>query len=261
MSQTAYPLNMPIGIEGQLSDSGPHDVLTYNNPSQAIPAGRALEKISGDANGVQLPDDGSANIVGLSLRDRAQESAASPVQSAIPVLRKGRILVAVEENVTPESTPHYRYGTKQQQTLIDFSANFVTGNSISLKIRRSILGQFVQEHTVGPVAFSVDHATTAAALDAAIEAVTGASSVATAGNDFTVTAATDVELEIFDVLVTGGASQATATVTETVVARLSTDRGSIRASVDSSTAAPLTGAKFLTAANAGGLAVLDVNLP
>lgn len=261
MSQNSYPLNMPIGIAGQLADNGPHDVLTYNNPLQAIPAGRALEKISGDANGVQLPDDGSANIVGLSLRDRAQEGAAYEPKSAVAVLRKGRILVAVEEAVTPESAPHYRYGTKAQQVLIDFSANFVTGNSISLKIRRSVLGEFVQEHTVGPVAFNTDHATTAAALETAIEAVTGVQGVAVSGNDFTVTAQTDVELEIFDVLVTGGASQATATVTETVKARLSSDLGSIRASVDGSTAAALTGAKFLTAAAAGGLAVLDVNLP
>jgi hypothetical protein len=176
MSQTSYPMNQPIGIEGQLADTGPTDILTYNNPSVEIPFGRAMEKISGDANGVQLPDDGSANIVGMSVRDMSQAGDKYALNSAIAV------------------------------------------NGV--------------------------HADTAVS-----------------GNNFTVVSDPDVTLEISDVLVTLGASQATATVTETVEAKFTTDRGSIRASTDGSTAAAFAGTKFLTSAGADELAVLDVNLP
>ncbi|HCU25446.1 MAG TPA: hypothetical protein DF383_10555 [Deltaproteobacteria bacterium] len=252
MSQTAYPLTQPIGVNGQLADTGFHDVLTYNNPSVVIPFGRLLEKISGDANGVQLPDDGSANIVGVSLRDISREGTNYPLQSPVAVLRKGRMLVEVEEAVTPDSVPHYRFDGKKQQILIDFSGDFVASNTINLNVNGSPISQ---------VTFSADQATTAGLLKAAIEAMPGVDVVNVSGNDFTVVSEMDAALEITGVVVTGGASQATATVTQTVAGVPTSDRGKLRASTDSGTAAPASGMKFLTEASAGELAVLDVNIP
>lgn len=95
-----------------------------------------------------------------------------------------------------------------QVQLLDFDVDFVLGNIINLN---------VDGVAIGPIPFNTDHATTAADLEAALEATAGISTVVVAGNNFTITAAiAGVPVEITDVIVTGGATQPVGTLTVTV---------------------------------------------
>jgi len=95
-----------------------------------------------------------------------------------------------------------------QVQLLDFSVDFITGNVINLK---------VDGVAMTPVTFTTDQATTAAALKAALEAFDSIGTVVVAGNNFTIPAAlAGVPFEITNIAVTGGASQPTFTLTETI---------------------------------------------
>ena len=259
--QLNYSNDPLIGAEGGLADSGNNDILTYNNPVQAIPAGRALFKIIGDDDGVKLPDaDAVARVVGVAVRTIAMESDADgnivyPPKSAISGIRKGRIYVKVEEAVTPDDAVFVRFGGKQQVQTITFSIDFVALNKINMKIN----GEPIAE-----VTFDTDQATTMGLLDAAITAMEGVAGVTTLGKVVTITSEQDVDIDITDVLVTLGATQPTSIVAETVVGRSLADRGSFRKTADSGTAFELLNAKWTNTgagALAGDIAVLDINLP
>lgn len=259
--QLNYSNDPLIGAEGGLADSGNNDILTYNNPVIAIPAGRALFKIIGDDDGVKLPDlDAAARVVGVAVRTLAMEVDADgnivyPPKSAISGIRKGRIYVKVEEAVTPDDAVFVRFDGKAQVQTITFSADFVALNKINMKIN----GEPISE-----VTFDTNQATTMTALDAAITAMEGVANVVTAGDVVTITSEQDVTLAITDILVTLGVSQPTSIVAETVVGRPLSDRGLFRKTADSGTAFSLPNAKWTnTGAGvlAGDIAVLDINLP
>lgn len=91
--------------------------------------------------------------------------------------------------------------------LLDFDADFVTGNVINLD---------VDGVAIGPINFTTDHATTAGLLEAALEATASIGAVTVAGNNLTINAAAaGIPFEITNVVVTGGASQPVGTLTTT----------------------------------------------
>lgn len=92
---------------------------------------------------------------------------------------------------------------------INFSANFVTGNVINLNINGS---------PISPVTFITDQAATMGNLLAEIENNTDVASAINVGNLVTVEFNLGASASIDGVLVTGGASQATAIVTEVTAA-------------------------------------------
>jgi hypothetical protein len=95
-----------------------------------------------------------------------------------------------------------------QVQVLDFSDDFITGNVIDLEVNNVAMPS---------VTFDTDHATTAAALEAALEAFDVIGDVVVAGNNFTINAAAaGIPFEITNVAVTGGASQPTSTLTTTV---------------------------------------------
>lgn len=252
--QTDYN-DPPIAYAGMLADSGNNDILTYNNPSMAVPFGRALLKIVGDDDGVKLPDaDAVARFLAVSVYDAVQnEDGAYPEKSAISGIRKGRIYVEVEEAVTVDDAVYTRYLGKKQVQTITFSGVLITGNKVNLKIN---------DVSMVEVPFNTSHAQTMADLDAAISAMVGVNNVTVGGNVLTITSDQDGALLITNVVVTEGVSQATATVAETVPGIPLSDRGRFRKTADSATAFQITaGAKWTRGAAAGGFAVLDLNLP
>ena len=111
--QTSYGATMAIGIEGQLADDGPHDVLAcYNDESSAsIAFGRAVKygATSTDNFGVILPAAETDKIIGITVHTHEYSKGftgasldATGVVAGFPlsVLRKGRILVVAEDAVT-----------------------------------------------------------------------------------------------------------------------------------------------------------------
>lgn len=257
MAQLTYSINMPVGVAGLISDTtAPRQVGTYVPPVDDIPYGRGVAKVTGNVRGIELPASSGAKILGVSVRDAGiRELDEYPAKSAVAVLGQGRIYVTVDQAVTPDSDVYVRYDGKSQVQTFVFSADIITGNTVAVDVDGVSLTQ----------AFDTDHLTSITALAAQIAAEPGVLTAAVGGGSnrtITVTAAvhaTDVVLD--NEGVTGGASQATITITETVASISDDDRGMFRADADSSTALQITQAKFLSSASAGGVAILNINLP
>ena len=120
MSQTSYAVNMSAGKAGGLYDAGDNDVISVVTPvgGVAIPFGKLMVRNGTEGQGklpVLAADVTTAlNVLGLALASQNIESDASgdpeyPVGSVVPVMRKGRAYVKVEETVTEGSDVYVRY--------------------------------------------------------------------------------------------------------------------------------------------------------
>lgn len=261
--QTSYGFNAAAGMPGMLADLGNNDVLTRVNPAVVHPGKIVVRGTDPDAECKSPAVSGDvAKALGLALLDQAMENGAEgfPAKSSVPILAKGRAFVKVEEAVTPDSTVFVRFAAKRQIIAIVFSADLVTSNKVNLKVNGT---------SIAEVTFDTDHATTMAALAAEVLKIRGVASATVGGaSNRTLTVGFDKDFDISaitNVAVTAGASQATATVTETQAQIHSREIGSLRASADNdensaATAASLTGIKFRSSAAAAALAILELAL-
>lgn len=266
MSQLDYSLDQPTALEGQLADSGFTDKVSKENAA-AVPFGLFLTKDTGD-KAVKLPA-AAADITdplkrqGVALAHQALESSASgdptyPAKSAVNVLRKGRVWVAVEEDVSPTDPVYVRYangvavtdGTQDQKgafrkspdgvaqvaTLTPTAAND-TLYSISLFDAEGKLVKTVQILSGG--------AATATEICDALRTALGAITGYTFGGTSTLTITAAVAGEGFSVQSNGPGVIAVAATTP-----------------NSQSAAKLSGARWLNTADAsdGDLALLEVTL-
>ncbi len=122
MSQTTTPqINMTRGFNGMLAD-GPatKDVLTGKAVKEALPLGRLVVVNTANGDGAVMLPTGTADItnlsVGVVIHTHSQESSLSgdpeyPINSAVPVLRKGRVLVSVEDAVAEGGQVFARHNT------------------------------------------------------------------------------------------------------------------------------------------------------
>ncbi|OHD25173.1 MAG: hypothetical protein A2Y38_06665 [Spirochaetes bacterium GWB1_59_5] len=104
-----------------------------------IPFGRAVAKVTGDDNGVELPDSGAAVLLGVAVRDISVEEGdataenAFAADSAVGVLRRGQIWVQVEEAVTPDDAVFVRHTANGPLTKLGiFRTDADGGNAIAL---------------------------------------------------------------------------------------------------------------------------------
>lgn len=112
MSQTSYSVNQGVGASGQIANSAPHTVLTWNNPTDEIKYGRMVAKVSGDENGIKLPTSGSDVMVGIAVRELNRATADKyAVKEAVAVLKRGLIWAEVEETVTADDAVFVRFAT------------------------------------------------------------------------------------------------------------------------------------------------------
>lgn len=237
-------------------------ILTYSNPTEPIQWGKGvvIHTIGGGGGGTppsnlcRLPNAGgdAANFVGVALRDTSSMNNFHDQYSAVAVLRRGQVAVQVEQNVTDTSPVFVRYAARSQIQTLTFSAPTVTGNVISVNVDGFVVS----------VTFTTDNATTLAALATAIQA---RPRVLTALSDgvsvITITTQLNQQpIQINSASVTGGASQPTIARATTSPGASDGDRGNFRADADSSTAFAVTTARYLTAANAGGIAIVDFNI-
>lgn len=254
MSQLSYSQNFAPAIAGDIIyPFAPRTVLTYANPTETIEWAKGVV-VNTSGENVTLPATSGDTFAGVALRDTSVEGTNYALNSAVSVMKRGQIPVVVEQAVTTASSVYVRYAPRAQVQTLNFSGNFVTGNSIALTVNGVALT---------PVPFNTDNATTVADLAAAIQATAPvATATGTGANQITATAVVDGdEVAFTGFLVTGGASQPTVTITETVVHRLTIDRGNFRADADSSTALLVSGAKYMGDASAGDLVILDLNIP
>lgn len=219
------------GLPGQRVDDSYGYSKTYTNQSEIIPFGRLVAKVVGEENGIKLPNTSTDKILGGVLRaDALALYGEYQLNEAIAVLRQGAtIYIENEDAITPDDAIYVRYKGKKQTQTITFDAVLVTGNVVNLKI----------DGTAMPaVTFTTDHATTMQAI--ANQILASFAQIATcteAGNVLTLTSANNGQsIVISDVIVTGGASQAVASITETVTPIADSERGKIRTDDDNGTA-------------------------
>lgn len=253
MSQLSYSINITEGVAGLPAFAcEPSTILTHNNPVDAIAWGKAVAKVSGTDGAIKLPSLVGDAILGVAIRDTSSEGTSYPALSAVAVLRRGQISVTAEQAVTADDPVYVRYAGRNQVQTVVFSADVVTGNSIALTVNGTALTQ----------AFTTDNATTLAALAVQIAAVAALPTAVSDGtHTITVTASTHgVPVVITGGLVTGGASQPTIAVTQTVVGVLDSAKGNFRMDADSSTAVLVPSGRYLKTATAGALTIVDLNI-
>lgn len=264
MSQTSYSNEMGEAVNGQLAYiSAPHTTLTYNNPADEIPFGRAVAKVSGDEDGVELPDSATSDIRGIALRDAkivdgaATAENAYPVSSAVAVTKRGSVRCLVDDDVTPDDDVYCRIAdTLNVSTLVMSGAgsgDFVSGNSIAITVGGTAI-------TGSPLAFNTDNATTLSALATLLQATDQILTAVSDGSHTITITSSNADMPAVNLTITGGATQATDTQTQTVAGVAGSSQGVFRADSDSGKAILVPSAKFLSTTSSGGLAIVDVNL-
>jgi hypothetical protein len=253
--QTSYPLDLSEGLAGQQFDMNPQTIVSMNNPAVAIYHGRAVEKITGDEDGIKLPDNGSANLWGVAVKDPTNEEDYYEALEAVAVMTQGRIYVPVEEAVTPDDSVYVRYDGKYQVQTFVLDADLVAGNTIAVD---------VDGNTVSYV-YAASHLASMQAFAALLAAQPGINTavVGGAGNrTITITGSSmEADVALTNASITGGATQAGITITETVDRISVTERGKFRTDADSTTAMAWAAARYVKGASAGAYAVLEINLP
>lgn len=272
MAQLSYSVEMATAKAGMLGAAcgDDHDVLTMTAVDDlTIETGTAVAKEATDADGARTLEGSTDKIWGVAAFDPSLEedednpgSFYYPQGWKVPVVSKGPVWVKVEEAVDPDDAVYVRFDGEVEVFTITFSADLITANVVN----GSIGGEAIEEIT-----FASDHDTTMAALAAAIEdldCVATATCPGSGSRVITVTGATKGEdlSTGASFTVTLGASQATDTIANVTGPSAGTQSGVFRTDDDSTgnaaaTAIVLSQARWLTTGSAGGLALLDLNLP
>ncbi len=118
MAQTTYTDTFALGFEGQLADGGVDRFSeTRVNTTVEMSFGRAVVRHASNDNEVEVPSTGNTNFEGVTHHTHAVElgeitgtaTEGIPVNKPANILRKGRVLVIVEEAVTPASSVFFRH--------------------------------------------------------------------------------------------------------------------------------------------------------
>ena len=255
MVQTAYALNPDAALAGMQYDVGPNYLSTMNNPAVVLPFGQVVEKITGDEDGVKLPDNNSAAAFwGVAHKDPSETEDSYPIKSAVAVLRKGRIWMPSEEAITPDDAVFVRWnGIAQVQTLT-LDIDLVSLNVMAVTVDGNVLTE----------TYAVNHDTTMTAMAAQIQAQPSVVTATAAARVITVTSVIGVSVAVTvftDAGCTLGATQPVITVAETTGGVAYDQRGVIRTDTDSGTAVANTGLRVIKGVSAAGLCVVEVNLP
>ena len=113
MQTSGYDTNQALGVEGQLADTGLREVMSLvNSETTAVGYGVGVVDV-GDGTFEEL-DAAYKDIAGVNLlehaEDNADETAAStPADKMGSVLRKGKVIVAVETAVSAGDDAYCRF--------------------------------------------------------------------------------------------------------------------------------------------------------
>jgi hypothetical protein len=118
MSQTSFSVNSASYMfEGQLADSGENDVVTAL-AEEAIPFGKFMVRGTDPAVQGKLPTTATGitsklNHMGVALHDQAREGVSGTgtyaIKDAVSALKRGRMVVKVEEAVVAGDDVYVRY--------------------------------------------------------------------------------------------------------------------------------------------------------
>ena len=256
--QLTYDINPEALQLGQLAYVGmPYEILSCDNLANEVCFGRLGAKVSGSdltvkrfnsptetQYGIIMADDTIAIDADTTLTD------AYEANSKVGVMNSGYVACLVDQAVTSDDSVYARHSTTLNVQTITFDIDFVASNSIACSINGD-----AQTATV----FDTDHATTIAALATKIEAHEDVLTAVAAGRVITVTSVNS-EAITFVITVTLGANQAVDTIVTTVTgAAGNQSQGVFRKDSDSNKASLVANAKFVTSADADGLAIVKVS--
>ena len=199
-----------------------------NAGTSAIKFGRVVASADpADPKKFKAVDNVNEPVLAVAVRDSKQESGDYPVAASVGALVFGKVYLESEDNIAAGADVYVVAMGKPQQQTLTFSGNLITGNQVDMTV----------DGTAISVPFNTDHDTTMADLQTAIAAVGSVASVTGAGAGslvLTVTAGVNgTDVVIANALVTGGASQATIAVAETVAGISDADAsGKIRSDAD-----------------------------
>ena len=261
MSQDSYKTNPDIGFAGLEQGIGDRFARSFTNKTDVIPFGRMVVKEVSVENGVKLPSGPNDKLEGIAIAARGEQTGDRfDLGKNIPVLKRGSVIVETEQSVTPDDPIFIRFTGKSQSQTIVFSADLITGNKINLNID----GVSMTE-----VTFATDHITTMNAI--ATQILANFPQIITCtigGTDNRTLTLTHMlhgtEFAITNVIVTEGASQSTATITEIIVPVHDNERGKFRKDTDpdvnnNSSATQIDAVKF-TRNSVNGLVEIDINI-
>ncbi len=258
--QTAYPAAPNVGVPGDPAYANDMETKeeTYTNVSNPIPFGRMVAKVAGTTDRADFGTSEEVQWVGITRRSLQTTSGQYDLNSAMAVFSFGQVYVSPEQDVTPDDPVFVRtVGKKQVQTIV-FSGNLITGNSVA---------GVVNGTNLTATAFDTDNATTLTDLATKIAAQPHINSATSDGSHtITVTSDQDQTVTLSGFTVTGGASQATSTITETTTAIFTSALGSFRKDSDSGNAVLMEGCRYRTATtdyaqNDQKLCIVDIISP
>lgn len=269
--QTSVSYSPVRGREGDVANSKPKFAVSMV-AEEKIKAGRFV-KLGSDSDKQVLNLDATGDValgklVGVSLHDLSR--GMSPlledntggegvrdfdVKEGLAVMKEGSVYMLPETAVNPSTSVYIRHaGRAQVQTLV-FDAALITDNVINGEVGGV---------AISPVTYATSNAATLTAIASAIESAGSNVSAVSDGTDtITVTTAQDsADEDLTNFVVTGGASEAGTTITETASSVHTDNIGRIRNDDDSSTAtvAPAGSVRVLEKASADYIVPVSINL-
>lgn len=260
--QTVVNDSPAIGQNGQVAyNNNLLTTLSKNVPvDKKIMFGRMVSRVTANDTQCQLPTaatditDAKKQLgIALVADDIEQRNdSLDPHYAAYEkanILRTGYAFVKVEEAVALSDPVYVRFQNKPEIQTITYSADFQAGDSIDIAINGATVS----------TDFDTNHATTIAAIktdiEAAFQGLVQDVTVNATNKTVQITAALDQELTIVPEDV--GATTATLATTQSATSKYT--RGQFRKSADSTTAALWAQAKWVKAASANGIAIIEVN--
>lgn len=135
--QTQVNEYMEKGLAGELADIGPTDIVTRANAdSAAIAFGVFVTKGANEGEAVLPTATGQVTGpegLGVVLRSHTQpQDEGYAVSDPMPVIKKGRVWVPVEDAVTAESAAFVRFAVNTTEQLGAFRSDADTDKAVAL---------------------------------------------------------------------------------------------------------------------------------
>lgn len=136
----------PVALPGMFADNGIKDIVSRVALNATIAPGLLAIYFAADAeNGVRAPtltgQVSGANAQGIVVYDPTAPNNPYAIGDMVPVMKKGRIWVNVEEAVTPASTVFVRFAAGSFAVLGAFRASADTATAVALPSAKYVTTQ------------------------------------------------------------------------------------------------------------------------
>lgn len=261
MTQTSVNLEPPVARAGLPADNSSARDVVSKAAGETILFGNFVSLDT--ATGKAIRPDAAALItnkavrLGISRCDESMESkndGLDPNYSAnelASVITSGRVYVKSETPVALGDTVHIRHANKPEIITIFYDIDFQAGDSVDITINNVLVA----------TAFNTNNATTYGDVDTNITAATAGIvqdvTVDATARSIEITAVLNTDITVTAADTAGGA---VANVIQTQQGTSVNTIGAVRTDVDGGTATALTDSRFVSECDAGGFAVLELNV-